>query len=81
MPKIINRRIEMHVDQRGRPRRFFFRGWHDVDEIVDIWREVGEWWERPSERTVYRVRTRPGGLFEVEFHRLEKCWYLYKSYD
>lgn len=55
-------------------------------ERVDLWREVGAWWEGEPEKTFLIVRTEPAGLFELYFvsapsGREPVGWRLYKVYD
>lgn len=81
MARIINRPIRVRTDGRGTPREFFYRGRRRVVEVTEWWKETGGWWEYPVDRTVYRVQTAAGGLFEIEYRRPDGLWYLYKAYD
>jgi len=50
-----------------------------VQAIVDRWTEAGEWWDGEGERTVYRVLSERGSLFELELR--DGQWRLYREYD
>jgi hypothetical protein len=65
---------------------FVWRGKsYRVAERVDLWREVGAWWEGEPEKTFLVVRTEPAGVFEL--YRTgpvpggPPVWHLYKVYD
>lgn len=82
MARIVDRPVSVRAGREGEPLAFTFRRRvHRVAAILDRWEEVGEWWEDPVERTVYRVRTPGGGMFELEYRQPEGRWYLYKAYD
>ncbi|HLS88011.1 MAG TPA: DUF6504 family protein [Sphingobacteriaceae bacterium] len=82
LPKIINRPVKVWTDEAGRPLAFLFRRRrHPVACVLEVWEELDHWWEAPLERTVYRLETAAGGLYELEFRRPEGRWYLYKAYD
>ena len=81
---IIDRPIQVQTGPDGSPLAFLWRGVRlQVTEILDHWREIGEWWDYdpPPERDVYRVRTGDGGVYEIEYLRRERQWYLYRIYD
>ena len=63
---LIGKPVPVEVDEQGYPRRFFWRRWYQVSEILDEWREVGTWWEGEEERLVVRVLTAEGAIFELE---------------
>ncbi|MDI6871386.1 MAG: DUF6504 family protein [Bacillota bacterium] len=70
----------------GRLASFVWRGRkYRVAERVDLWREVGAWWEGEPEKTFLVVRTEPAGVFEL-YHTGpapdgRPVWRLYKVYD
>jgi len=81
---LIDRPIQVWTDAEGRPIAFVWRGVRRrVAEILDDWREIGEWWDQdpPEERDVYRVRTEDGGVYEIDYRRPAGRWYLYRVYD
>ena len=78
---LVGRPVPVEVDERGYPRRFYWRRWHRVCEILDDWRETGAWWDGEAERIVVRVLTSEGGVFELERPVHEQAWWLYKVYD
>lgn len=81
MSKIVNRPIWVQADAAGHPSIFFFHRHQRVQNVLETWEEVDYWRESPLARTVYRVETAAGGLFELELRRPENRWYLYKIYD
>lgn len=77
--RIIDRPITVVVGPDGTPRQFSYRGRQRVQAIVDRWTEAGEWWDGEGERTVYRVLSERGSLFELELR--DGQWRLYREYD
>lgn len=81
MSRLIDRPVRVRTGRDGEPSSFSYRGRvYRVEAVLDRWEEVGEWWEAPVERTVYRVLAE-GGVFELEWRRPEHRWYLYRAYD
>ncbi|CAN5685515.1 hypothetical protein BH18ACT15_BH18ACT15_02160 [soil metagenome] len=59
--------IEVTSDPRDRhtPLAFAWRGCrYEIDQLLDTWREAGEWWDRARahEREYFRVLARPAGV-------------------
>lgn len=82
MSRLVDRPVHVRVGRQGDPLAFTYRRrTYRVTAVLDRWEEVGEWWEAPVERTVYRVLADGGGIFELERRRPEGRWYLYKAYD
>ncbi|MCR4398701.1 MAG: hypothetical protein NUV93_07045 [Firmicutes bacterium] len=82
MSKIVNQPVLVVTDGRKKPSRFFWwKRWFSVSRIIDIWSEVGKWWEGEPERTVYRVVSDMGAMFELQFEAPAGRWVLYKVYD
>lgn len=82
--RLIDRPIQVRKDRKGRPAAFFWRGQrHRVAEILDWWREIGEWWNTGQlvTHTTYRVVDDAGGVYEIDFREPEGRWYLYRVYD
>jgi hypothetical protein len=77
--RLINRPVRV-VERAGVPLRFRYHGEHEVVDVVEEWRETGEWWRGEGERRVLRLRTRDGGFFELLFDRREG-WILTRAYD
>lgn len=67
----------------GQPRRFRWRGqWYIVADLLDSWREVGEWWkEDSSEFRWWRVQTDDQGVFEIGWREADKTWWLGRVWD
>ncbi|HEX6988774.1 MAG TPA: DUF6504 family protein [Bacillota bacterium] len=81
MARLIDRRVQVHAAPDGVPLWFTFRGRRRVVRVLDSWREIGEWWDGKGERTVYRVETDGGGVFELDYRHRDGGWFLYRAYD
>ena len=76
-------RIEADVetDRYGLPVRVYLRGkWHDVEHVVDRWREVGGWWLRPDAVECFRL-VAGGALVVVCWSERHEAWFLSRTYD
>ncbi|HHW14725.1 MAG TPA: hypothetical protein GXX28_07305 [Firmicutes bacterium] len=85
--------LQVQADPRGRLQGFLWRGRrYRVAERLDLWREVGAWWEGEPEKTFFVVRTDPPGVFELYCTACSAvsgqaagqerlAWRLYKVYD
>lgn len=81
MPKVIQKEIQVETDQQKLPKAFSWRHCtYQVQEILDVWEETGEWWDNATPRIVYRVLTRQG-TYELHFLQQPKQWILYSVYD
>lgn len=80
MTRIVNRPIEIiEVDEFDTPRRFMDRGViHTVLEIVDQWRESGNWWEGEGPRDMFQVITEYG-VYQLQSQSGK--WMIYKVLD
>ncbi|NMB10808.1 MAG: hypothetical protein GX977_00820 [Firmicutes bacterium] len=78
------RRVNVSIQvtcQGERPIAFFWEEQcHTITQIIESWRESGEWWEKAPEITVYQVLTATQGLYELH-HQATGQWLLYKIYD
>jgi len=83
MSRLIDRPIRVTVAENGHPRRFFWRGkQYRVRRILELWLDIGAWWEGEPEKAFWRVETSEGGIFELYRERQDpQTWYLYKIYD
>lgn len=80
--------IQVRVDRRGMPRGFFHDGrFWIVREVVDVWRDTGEWWEGEEEKIFFRIgalpvrEDGPPVLCEIYTDRRADVWVLYVVYD
>lgn len=81
MQKVVQKKIRVQVDEQKLPKAFT---WHNriyqIQKVIDAWKEVGEWWNNATPRTVYRVLT-PQGTYEIHYLQQPNCWILYAIYD
>lgn len=80
MSKILDEPIAVSF-QKGRLVAFRHRVRYQVHQVLDFWREAGDWWQGDSERSVYRVETDRGIVCEVYVRHQDSRWFLYKVYD
>lgn len=79
LSKIVDQPV-LVIAEQGKPKRFFwFKKWVNVKNIMDVWKEIGCWWEGDFEKLCFRVLSVDGGMYEV--YAKEKEWSLYKVYD
>ncbi|MGI6037290.1 MAG: DUF6504 family protein [Limnochordia bacterium] len=72
--------ITIKVNQQNKPCAFRWKKrQYPITEIIDEWREAGQWWLGEPERHVYRVLTSTGGLYEL--HQAGGRWYLSQVFD
>lgn len=81
MARLIGRPVTVRLAADGAPQAFHHKVWHRVAQVLDSWREVGQWWDQEQETITYRVTTERGGVFELTHLPAEQRWVLYKSYD
>ncbi len=75
--KLINKPVPVK-SSNGNPVLFSFRGSEfKVQDILDLWKDVGEWWNGEGEKAFYRVSLVGHGLAEVYYDEKEMKWYLY----
>jgi hypothetical protein len=83
MSRLIDKPVRVAASSQGRPRRFFWRGKsHKIHRVLEIWLDIGAWWQGEQEKVFWRLETRTGGVFEL-YHESEdkQTWFLYKIYD
>jgi hypothetical protein len=79
--KVIQKEIQVQIDERKVPKAFAWRSCtYRVQKVIDVWEETGEWWDKATPRTVYRVLT-PQGTYELHFLQQPKRWILYSIDD
>lgn len=91
LSRLIDKPITVQLKAGGQPLLFIYRGRrYRIVQVLEVWREAGEWWEGKGSRTVYRVATVGGGIFELDYrcdNLHDDCsgnsgrWFLYKAYD
>ncbi len=80
MARRINASIQVTC-QGERPISFLWENqYRTIVQIIESWKESGEWWEKAPEITVYQVLTDTQGLYELHQQATGK-WVLYKIYD
>lgn len=68
LTRLINVPVAVRVDAAGKPLDFTYKGLrHRIVRVLEVWQEAGEWWEGQGDRTVYRVATAGGGIFELDY--------------
>jgi hypothetical protein len=79
MSRLVQRKIEVHTDKRGDPVAFVDRDVsHVVTQVIDAWRESGEWWKGEPPHHVFRVMAHDG-LYDIE--EVGEEWFLYRVWD
>lgn len=81
MSRLIKAQIAPPVlDAQRRPLFFTYdRTRYRVAQVLDSWKETGEWWEGEKESTVWRLLTAKGGV--VELYQYPDQWVLYRMLD
>jgi hypothetical protein len=60
------REIQVRTTKRGYPAAIRTRrGWHNVQEILDVWRIDDEWWRASISRTYYRILLNNGHVYST----------------
>jgi hypothetical protein len=81
MSRIINRSVEVVVDDQQRPVRFQWQGrWVEVHSIVRAWREIGKWWQGEGESTFYTIISWDLSVYEL-CNSSSGEWKLVRVYD
>ncbi|HEY8414376.1 MAG TPA: DUF6504 family protein [Thermaerobacter sp.] len=81
--RIVDQPVEVTADRDGRPLAFTWRGRrHVIEEVLEAWKELGEWWDQdPAEdRSVFRVQA-GGCVYELDYRRPQGRWFLYCIFD
>jgi hypothetical protein len=78
--RIVRRRISIE-SWRGEDPETFRDGdvLRQVEDWIDAWREMGNWWEGEGPRRIVRVVTVDGQVFDLECADDE--WWIYKVWD
>lgn len=94
MSRILEEPIAV-FQQGGRLAGFVHRRRYHIRSILEVWREVGDWWQGEPARSVYRVELTTGAVCEIYRHHGPglgagpgtgagpgpEQWFLYKVYD
>ena len=81
MSRIINRPVDVVIDDLQRPTRFLWRGrWISVGSIVRRWQEIGKWWQGEGESTFYTIVSRDLSVYEL-CNLSRDDWRLVRIYD
>jgi hypothetical protein len=81
MARLIHEPLTVYT-LNGVPAKFIWRRHcYVVKEVVDSWRDTGEWWKEEEEKDFYWVKTVNGGVFCLGCELKTKEWFLYKVDD
>jgi hypothetical protein len=78
--KIVHRPIDVQSWREGNP--YSFRdgnALHIIEDVIDKWIEMGEWWNDEGSRTILRVLTLEQDLYDLECSELN--WFIYRVWD
>lgn len=77
------RRIKISLDRSKQfPQAFLWQGRvHHVSAIQECWRTIGAWWDGEGEKTLFRVITENGGIFELSYDHMKHLWALERIED
>lgn len=66
----------------GAPARILWRGrWFKVARVLDVWKDVGQWWAGEGEKIFFRLELAAGVVGEVYYEAAARRWCWYKVYD
>lgn len=78
---LVNRLIRVTVGPDRQPLSFWWnRRRFRINEVIEVWRDTGQWWEGEAEKSFYRVSA-GRGVYELCFDSRNSEWRLYKVYD
>jgi len=52
-----------------------------IQQILDYWRDIGEWWRDEPELWFWRVQSDDQGVYELAWDPAKNQWWLYYVYD
>ncbi len=82
MTRLMRKETDVRLDSSSVPHQVLLgSGWCRVKEVLEVWRDVGCWWEGEGEKTFYRLRMENGGMLELYRCSLQRKWMLYRIYD
>lgn len=82
MARVVRAKVKVAVNSEGSPQSFIWqnRRYH-IHTIIDAWKEIGEWWDNATPRTVYRALTASQGVYELHLLHNTGTWVLYRIDD
>ncbi len=81
MARIIEECISVTLTDKRITSFTWRRRQHQVIEILDAWRERGEWWAGEHARQCYRVRTAGNGVIDLYSKAGTDTWTLCGAID
>ncbi|MBS3977756.1 MAG: hypothetical protein KGZ75_13730 [Syntrophomonadaceae bacterium] len=86
MSRIINKPVQVkasssYFPDMMLPRMFRYRDSIFAVKVLEVWKDIGEWWNGEAEKIFYRVAAAGGSVFELYQDLGSKRWFLYKVYD
>jgi hypothetical protein len=82
MPRLIGEPIKVHLNKDDLVGAFIWRKrLYRVEDILDWWREPGEWWHGREVRFFQRVNARNSSTGTYELCRLGEQWFLHRVLD
>jgi len=81
MPLLMDRQIKVSYKNNSIKRVHLDDKWIKINEILDVWRDIGCWWQGEKEKTFYRVQTFTGAVVEIYRIANDNKWFLYRVYD
>ena len=81
MGQLFNRPIFVQT-ACARPRRVCLSGkWHYVLRVMEVWKDVGCWWTKETEKTFFRLQLEAQRVIEIYWAQEANSWVLYRIYD
>ncbi len=82
MSRLTQQKTRVRLDSADKPSALWFKGrWCCVKELMEVWKDVGRWWEGESEKIFYRIRMESDEVVEVYRCDQKGQWVLYRIYD
>lgn len=78
---MLNKLVQVEVSPHQTPLAFEHQGRQVVKQILDHWKETGQWWVDEQEKSFFRVATEDAGLYELCHSHGEACWVLTRVFD
>lgn len=79
MARLVNRPINVLCEDSTPTTMMDRDTTYHIAEIVDDWKEAGQWWAGEPSRHVYRVMTTELAVFDIE--QVGQEWWLYRVWD